>query len=297
MQSDVAITVKEGSPELRTAANGVPYLAVPEWKRFDWLLHGFSTRRGGTSRAYLSGADEAGAGELNLGFTAADSEVAVLENRALFREAVSGSRATPLISMRQCHSNRSVVADAALVGSAAATHGRASIQDIDGLLTAEPGVLLGVQTADCIPVLMADTKKHAVAGFHAGWRGTVERIVELGVARMREEFGSEPGDLVAAIGPGIGQCCYIVGGEVRERFGANFAYADELFSEAGPGGQADTLRLDLIEANRRQLMAAGVSADAISMVGGCTACHPEWYYSHRASGGRAGRMMAVIGVR
>jgi copper oxidase (laccase) domain-containing protein len=123
---------------------------------------------------------------------------------------------------------------------------------------------------------------------------------------MRAEFGSEPGDLIAAIGPGIGQCCYTVGAEVRERFEEKFSYASELFSleasqtangDGNPALSPDLLRLDLIEANRRQLLAAGLQEDSIAVAGSCTSCHPELFYSHRASGGNAGRMMAVIGVR
>ena len=108
---------------------------------------------------------------------------------------------------------------------------------------------------------------------------------------MREEFGSDPADLVAAIGPGIGQCCYTVGIEVQEQFSADFSYAAELFRSVD-----DALLLDLVEANRRQLMAAGLSEGSLAVVGGCTSCKPGLFYSHRASGGHAGRMMAVIGV-
>jgi YfiH family protein len=165
-------------------------------------------------------------------------------------------------------------------------------QEADGIMTSRNGVLLGVQTADCIPVLVVDPVKRAVAGFHAGWRGTVARIVEFGVVRMAEEFGSDPANLMAAIGPGIGPCCYTVGDEVWTRFKESFSYADSLFARNG-----DELRLDLVETNRRQLLSAGLMAEAISVVGGCTSCRPELFYSHRASGGHAGRMMAVIGIR
>ena len=187
----------------------------------------------------------------------------------------------------------------------------------DGLMTDKPGLLLGVQTADCIPVLVADRKRRAVAAFHAGWRGTVERIVETGVGRMRLEFGSRPEDLIAAIGPGIGPCCYAVGEEVLSGFESQFAYALELFrdvydsdpvrtkypmlflTQRAPGHSTigPSLHLHLVEANRRQLLAAGLKPRSINVVGGCTSCQPELFFSHRASKGRAGRMMSVIGVR
>jgi len=255
-------------------------LTVPEWAGMDWLWHGFSTRAGGVSTAYFR-ADLA-CGELNLGFTAVDSAENVHENRRRFVERITGASETQLVAVRQVHSHLSVE-----VGSS----GWEMTPEADGMMTRKPGVLLGIQTADCIPVLVVDPVLRAVAGFHAGWRGTVERIVESGVRRMREEFGSEPGMLLAAIGPGIGPCCYAVGAEVVERFEERFAYAADLFTKDG-----NAIQLDLIEANRRQLLDAGLGAESISIVGGCTSCHPELYFSHRASGGHAGRMMAVVGI-
>ena len=275
-------------------------LTVMGWEEIDWLWHGFSTRAGGVSRAYLrDGADVEG-GELNLGFTAVDSAENVRENRLRFVAAVTGSRSTLLVAVRQVHSNRSVVLRAPRMG-----FDSDAIPEVDGIITDQPGLLLAIQTADCVPVLVVDRVRRVVAGFHAGWRGTVERIVELGVATMRAEFGSEPGDLAAAIGPGIGACCYTVGDEVLERFTKNFSYAPELFSrrtkepdELVDGGNISVdLRVDLIEANRRQLLAAGLDAGSIFVVGGCTGCQPELFYSHRTSGGHAGRMMSVIGIR
>jgi YfiH family protein len=272
--------------------NDAGRLSVPGWDGFDWLWHGFSTRLGGVSRVYLpDGAEAETAGELNLGFTAQDAQENVRENRLRFVEQVTGSRETPLATVRQVHSSLSVVAEAGNAGGNAGV-GAGLIPQADGILTNRPGLLLGIQTADCIPVLVADSVKRAVGAFHAGWRGTVERIVELGVARMREEFGSDPADLIAAIGPGIGACCYTVGDEVLARFEANFSYADGLFLRSD-----GALRLDLVEANRRQLLVAGLRPEAIATVGGCTSCQPHLFFSHRASGGHAGRMMAVVGIR
>jgi purine-nucleoside/S-methyl-5'-thioadenosine phosphorylase / adenosine deaminase len=293
------------APIPNVAANGVEWIAVPGWEEIDWLWHGFSTRRGGVSRAYCGyGAP----GELNLGFTAADEREAVEQNRALLAEAISGSAKTPLRLVKQFHSN--------LVLEAKGKSGGMPCKG-DGLVTAEPGVLLAVQTADCIPVLVADRKKRVVGAFHAGWRGTAQRIVENGVGRMRLRYGSKPADLVAAIGPGIGACCYSVGEEVRSEFESQFSYADELFREVfdsdpvrkkypmlfltqrapGHSPTGPQLHLDLVEANRRQLLDAGLSAQAIDETGGCTQCHPELYFSHRGSSGHAGRMMSVIGIR
>jgi polyphenol oxidase len=293
--------------EIRQAANGVEWLAVPQWRGLDWLWHGFSTRRGGGSRAY--GAPE-GKGELNLGFTEHDDRETVIQNRHLLAEALTGDSATPLITLKQIHSNR-------VVRASRDDAGRPQPGKADGLITDEPGLLLAVMTADCIPVLVADRRRRAVGAFHAGWRGTVKRIVECGVGRMRLEFGSRPEDLVAAIGPGNGACCYAVGEEVQSAFESQFVYARELFSEVydpdpvrlkypmlflnqrAPGHAEPlmSLHLDLVEANRRQLIDAGLKPELIQSVGGCTSCHTDRFFSHRAEHGRTGRMMAVIGIR
>jgi hypothetical protein len=319
----------------RVAPNGAELLDVPEWQKVAWLWHGFSIRRGGGSRAYC--ADEA-AGELNLGFTADDSRDTVASNRMLLAEAVTGIQTTPLVAVRQFHSNlvhKATAADAererpwkagapgdrssSLGWKAGAPGDRSSSLGwkADGTITDEPGLLLGIQTADCIPVLVADKKRRAVGAFHAGWRGTVKRIVELGVGRMRMEFGSRPEDLIAAIGPGVGACCYAVGEEVLSEFESQFQYARELFREVystdvvrtkypmlfltqrAPGHSpiGPELHLDLVEANRRQLLDAGLKARAIHVVGGCTSCRTDLFFSHRASHGHTGRMMAVIGIK
>jgi YfiH family protein len=294
------------APQPQIAANGVAWIPVPGWN-LPWLWSGFSTRMGGASRAYCADDD---AGELNLGFTSEDAREAVATNRSLLAEAVTGNPATPLIVLRQFHSSlvvRSTSADAL----------REKPRRADGQITDEPGILLAVQTADCIPVIVADRKRRLVGAFHAGWRGTVKRIAEIGVGCMRLEFGSRPEDLFAAIGPGIGVCCYAVGEEVLSEFHSQFSYASELFREVydadvvrqkypmlfltqrAPGHSpiGPSLHVDLIEANRRQLMDAGLNGESIAVVGGCTQCHPELFYSHRGSHGRAGRMMAVVGIR
>jgi polyphenol oxidase len=299
---EVASTV----PVTRRATNGVEWLPVPGWD-FPWLWSGFSSRKGGESRAYCA---EGTLGELNLGFTADDDRRLVLQNRRRLAEAVTGKATTPLVTLRQFHSNL-------VVHAAASDAIREQPRRGDGLMTDEPGILLAIQTADCIPILVADRRRRAVAGFHAGWRGTVKRIVESGVGRMRLAFGSRPEDLIAVIGPGIGACCYAVGEEVLSAFASQFVYARALFREVydadpvrqkypmlflnqrapGHGSIGPQLHLDLIEANRRQLLAAGLSARSVCVVGGCTQCHADLFFSHRASRGHAGRMMAVIGLR
>jgi YfiH family protein len=278
-------------------------LKVPAWKQYPWLIHGFSTRRGGMSRAYRSG-------DLNLGQTAADRKEDVCRNRELVLQhlAERSTHFEEFTLLRQIHSG--------LIHEVQGPADHKEAPRGDGLLTCEPGHLLTIQTADCIPVLVADVRRRVIGAFHAGWRGTLARIVERGVGRMRAEFGSQPEDLTAAIGPGIGKCCYAVGEEVRMEFESQFQYADALFHEVfdldpikqkypmlfltarapGHSNLGPELHLDLIEANRRQLLDAGLSASAIHSLGLCTACDPERFFSYRAEQGYTGRMFSMIGI-
>jgi YfiH family protein len=260
---------------------------IEEWAAFPWLHAGFSTRQGGGSSVY-------GEGELNLGWTPEDNPETVADNRRRFASAVTGDRSLELVTIRQIHGNV-VCAVEADHGPLATEEGKAILQG-DGLITDLKDVLLGIQTADCTPVLVADTQARVVAAFHAGWRGTLARIVEQGIAAMKLRYGSRSSDLIAAIGPAIGPCCFEVGPEVRSAFESEFAYAPELFSEVG-----SQIHLDLFEANRRQLLDAGVATGKISLVGECTACTRlsdgrRKYFSHRSEHGVTGRMLNVIGV-
>ncbi|MFZ0860762.1 MAG: peptidoglycan editing factor PgeF [Candidatus Sulfotelmatobacter sp.] len=277
-----------------------------------WLVHGFSTRMGGSSRAY-------GRGDLNLGLTKDDARSVVTRNRAAFLSELGavthqrrGSRKVgtslwPLITLRQIHSDviRRVdsIPEEPLSG--------------DGLITATPGLLLAIQTADCLPVILVDAKRHVVGVFHAGWRGTVKRIVEKGVGELHRCFGSRPRDLKAAIGPGIQGCCYEVGEEVRVKFESQFEYGASLFREvkesdpvrekypllflsARAPGHSDLPKkifLDLVEANRQQLLAAGVPAKNIETSALCTSCRRDMLFSYRAERGKTGRLMGVAGIR
>jgi purine-nucleoside/S-methyl-5'-thioadenosine phosphorylase / adenosine deaminase len=268
-----------------------------------WLIHGFSTRPGGFSRVY-------GRRILNLGFTREDPQRAVKQNRAVFLRrvgAIRKGREWPLVTLHQIHSDLihcvSAVPDPGLAG--------------DGLITQTPGLLLAILTADCLPVILVDAKRRAVGVFHAGWRGTVKRIVEKGVGEMRRWFGTRPRDLRAAIGPGVHSCCYAVGPEVRTQFESQFEYGNKLFREVeesdpvrekypllfltarAPGHSElpKKIFLDLVEANHRQLIAAGVAAKNISASPLCTSCRTDLLFSYRAEKGVTGRMMAVAGIR
>jgi len=287
----------------RVAKNNLQLLHSEKLGKLTWLVHGFSTRPGGVSRVY-------GGNALNLGFTQHDSRRAVEQNRKLFLKRLGvakGRRSWPLVTLRQVHSDLihrvDEIPQTPLAG--------------DGLITDTPELVLAVQTADCFPIILADPKRQAVGVFHAGWRGTVKRIAEKGVGEMRQHFKSDPRNLLAAIGPGVGSCCYEVGEEVRTRFEAQFAYGSSLFREVkesdpvrekypllfltarAPGHSELPVKLflDLAEANRHQLLDAGVPAKNIDKIGPCTSCHTEMLFSFRGDKGVTGRMMAVAGIR
>jgi YfiH family protein len=290
---------------------GIAPLRARQLEQLPWLVHGFSTRVGGSSRVY-------GKRDLNLGFTKDDSRTAVERNRQAFLKKIGavprsrkGPFLWPLVTLRQIHSDiiRHIESVPDLTDKEPPVG--------DGMITATPGLLLAIQTADCLPVIVVDTKRHAVGVFHAGWRGTVQRIVEKGVGEMVRRFGCRPRDLKAAIGPGIQDCCYEVGEEVRTRFESQFSYAASLFREIkesdpvrekypllfltarapGHGELPPKIFLDLVEANRQQLFTAGVPKKSIETSPLCTNCHPELLFSYRAEKGKTGRMMGVAGIR
>jgi YfiH family protein len=293
LQSNPMSEVPENAgPGLASGNPGI--VRVEAWARYPWLRAGFSTRHGGRSLVYSDGL----IGEQNLGWTDADAQEIVEGNRRRFLAEAAGGCDFELVTTRQTHG--AVIQQVAGRGPFETRTGRAVLSG-DGLMTSARGLLLGVQTADCVPVLLADTRKRVVAAFHAGWRGTLARIVEKGVGEMRERHGSKPGDLVAAIGPAIARCCFEVGEDVRTGFEGHFEYASSLFQEVIGADGSPQLHQDLFEANRRQLLDAGVSEKHITIVGECTVCTrvpsgQRKYFSHRAERGHTGRMLSVIGV-
>jgi YfiH family protein len=288
-------------------------LQSSDLKHVPWLVHGFTTRPGGFTTSY-------GGRTLNVGFTKDDLSASVERNRKqvlLAAGAATKAAPWPLVTLRQVHSDIIHVVRSRKPALLEQSLRKQNPLVGDGLVTDVSGLALGVLTADCFPVLLVDTKKKAVGAFHAGWRGTVKRIVEKGVGIMRLEFGSRPEDIHAAIGPGIQKCSFEVGEEVEAAFHTQFDYAAELFHDVqesdavrerypmlfmnqrapGHGDPCLKLHLDLREANRRQLLAAGVPEANITALKDCTVCQPRKFFSHRAERGKTGRQMALIGIQ
>jgi len=302
--------------ELRRTG-GLQILEAPALTRLRWLAHGFSTRPGGASgmpAAELQQSEKAAERVLNLGFTDWDSRERVLANRKKFFAAI-GAGKMRVVALRQIHSDVVRVIRGKQIEDSANSKGALSG---DALITREPGVLLVVQTADCVPILLADTRNKAVAAIHSGWRGTLARIAEKTLGQMRMEFGTDPAHVVATVGPAIGRCCYEVGEEVVQKFEARFPNAREWFEgpyEKLAAGESDpnwlpwlTMRppghappplrahLDLMAANRAILEVAGVPERQIFSAGLCTGCRGDLFFSYRRE--RAtGRLVAAIGIR
>ena len=302
-------STREGNPAwVMRRAGKLQIMESDALGKLGWLVHGFSTRPGGESVMD-------GKRALNLGFTEWDERTRVTKNRAIFAAAL-GARKQPLITLRQFHSDVIHLAAGANVPGPKATAEDAP--HADALVSRAPELLLGVQTADCVPILLADTRHRVVAAIHAGWRGTLARIAVKALGRMRMEFGTRAEDVVAALGPAIGRCCYEVGPEVAQAFAMQFPAAADWFE--GPFEQLahgeeplwlpwltmmppghvpppPRVQLDLRASNRWQLVDAGVPESQIDVSDLCTACRTDLLFSYRREGTKTGRMMAVIGVR
>lgn len=244
----------------------ITLLEAPALAAIPGILHGFSTRRSEH-------------GEFTLGPIGSENP-AIPINRARFLSAV-GMTGWPFLKLKQTHSD--------IIHRMDDT--RAAVEPLEGdaAITAVHGVVLGIQTADCVPILIADRQGRAVAAIHAGWRGIAARIAEKAVNRISKEYGIEPGDLVAAIGPHNAVCCYEVGDEVVE------AVQDPEVVIRRPDWKKPHLNQGL--ANQRQLVGAGIPENQISASNLCTQCRSDLFYSYRREGKHTGRLLAVIGIQ
>ncbi|MBV9925309.1 MAG: peptidoglycan editing factor PgeF [Acidobacteria bacterium] len=257
---------------------GVRAIACEPLER-EGFANAFSTRAGGVSPFPER--------SLNLAGFDQDSAENILENRRRFISALGGE--WTLAACWQVHGREVFVLRD--------PHDpRPEDERCDALATNLKGVLLGVKTADCVPVVLGDAKSGACAAVHAGWRGTLAEIVRRALDTLRTEFGTNPRDVRAAVGPAALGCCYEVGADVTEPFRAKFEDADSLFKPTRAGHAL----VDLHEANRRQLVEAGVAPERVHLLPLCTMCRPDLFFSYRQDRklhGRTGRLMSVIGMR
>jgi YfiH family protein len=244
------------------------------------FANGFSTRAGGCSPLPQDALNLAGFDE--------DDAANIHENRRRFLALFPGGwRLATCWQVHGADVRRVIPGDA---NAALDTNE----ERCDALTTDAPRILLGVQTADCVPVILGDARTGACAAVHAGWRGTAASIVSATLARMRAEYGTRSEDVRACIGPAANVCCYEVGREVIDAFRARFDYTDELLTPTREGHA----RIDLQRANRRQLTSAGVSPERIHTAPFCTICRNDLFFSYRREKklhGRTGRLLTVIG--
>ena len=260
---------------------GTPYLTFPCLKNLDGVVHGFSTRLGGVSQGNLS--------SMNLSFSRGDAPENVRENFRRMSESI-GFQWEDTVFSAQTHTTNVV-----RVGKTDKGRGLSrpvGYEDVDGLITNEEGVVLTTFYADCVPLFFVDPVKRAIGLSHSGWRGTVAKMGKVTVEAMVREFGSDPSDLVAAVGPSICQDCYEVSQDVILSFQEHFPKDQwpSLFYQKENG----KYQLNLWEANRLIFLEAGILPEHIQVTDVCTACNENVLFSHRASMGKRGNLAAFL---
>lgn len=277
---------KEPAPVMRSRqlpSVMFPYLSYPILERTGIVEHCFTTRLGGVSRGIFA--------SLNLSFTRGDDRLAVEENFRRVSKVMNCQNGDFVLS-DQTHTT-----NVRRVGRKDAGRGitrERSYADVDGLITDEPGVVLSTFYADCVPLYFVDVKKRAIGLSHSGWRGTVGRMGWATLAMMRREFGTQPEDVVCAIGPSICQDCYEVSADVAEEFMREFSgHEEEILIDKGNG----KYQLDLWRANEIVLLQAGIKQEHLSVTDVCTCCNPKILFSHRASHGKRGNLGAFLSLK
>lgn len=259
------------------------YLTFPELTATGAVEHLFSTRLGGVSEGCL--------GSMNLSYTRGDEKENVDENFRRIATALN-RKVTEFVFTDQTHTANVRVADARDAGCGIVRE--RGYHDVDGLVTNDPGIVLCAFFADCVPLFFVDPIRRVIGLSHSGWKGTVHKIGKETVQTMRREFGCDPADIVAAVGPSICGDCYEVSEDVAEQFRQAFSEDTGAVLREKGGGK---YLLDLWEANRLVMKEAGILEEHISVTDLCTCCNPEFLFSHRASHGKRGNLGAFLALR
>ena len=261
--------------------NGVGFFRFSRLSGENWLLHAFSSRVGGVSTGCYA--------QMDLGFH--EGSETAFENFRRFGAAVGFDWKNAVLSDQTHTTNVRVVkkedAGKGLIRPKDYT-------DVDGLITDCPGITLFTFYADCVPLYFADVRRHVIGLSHSGWRGTTGRMGAVTLRAMKDNFGTEPGDVLAAIGPSICGDCFEVGPEVVEEFRRSFG--EEILQRICRPGIGDRSMIDLWEANRQVFLEAGIPAENISVTNVCTKCNPEILFSHRVTGRQRGNLAAVLEI-
>lgn len=255
------------------------YITFPRLAACGAVRHTFSTRLGGVSEGQYA--------SMNTSFSGGDEFDRVEENYRRLCGAV-GIDIANLVLSKQTHTNNVHIVTKSDCGTG---YTKPGFSDVDGLITNEPGVALVTQYADCTPLLFCDPVKHVCATSHAGWRGTVSMIGKVTVEKMINEFGCDPSDIIAAIGPCICEKCYEVDTPVLDAFAESEMDITGVFRE---GRDENHFMLNLVQANKNILLSAGIKEDNIDISDICTCCNAGELHSHRATGGKRGNLAAII---
>lgn len=275
--------LKSNTLKINTVDDGLIYLTFPNIESAGGATAAFTTRMGGVSRGKYA--------SMNMSFTNGDSKSDVRENYNIIFSKLGLDPEKAVLS-HQTHTSNLMVVTENDAGKGIVSE--RTYNDIDGLITNCRGIALVTQYADCVPLLFYDPKKRVVASSHAGWRGTVAKIGEKTVKKMKEQFGCEAKDILAAIGPSIGKCCYEVDTPVYNEFiKSNIAYIEKAFTAKGGG----KYMLDLQLANRLVLLKSGIKEENLCVTDLCTCCHSEYFHSHRATAGSRGNLAAIIALK
>lgn len=267
--------------------NQIPYYSFSSFEKVGIVRHLFTTRLGGASH----GDQES----LNLSFNRGNEPEAVSENFRRVAKALEVSDSDIICSM-QTHTT-----NVERVGREQAGRGVTKpldVADVDGMVTNEPGVVLATFYADCVPLFFIDPVKKCIGLSHSGWRGTIGRMGEATVRKMTEEFGTNPSDVIAAIGPSICQKCYEVSNDVAEQFIAEFGksrYLDDINNLCYKTDE-EHYQLNLWKANEIVFLEAGIKQENIELAEICTCCNSKLLFSHRATHGKRGNLGAFLGI-
>jgi len=262
----------------------VMYLVYPSLEKTGIVKHGFSTRIGGVSKDHL--------GTMNLSFTRGDEEEAVRENYRRMAKALDVAYDSFVFS-QQTHTTN--VRKVTLEDKGKGIVFPLDYQDVDGLITNVPGLCLSTFFADCVPLFFVDPVHKAIGLSHSGWRGTVGKMGKMTLQKMSEEYGTNPADVIAAIGPSICQDCYEVSEDVIEQFQCAFSkeYWNELYYKKENG----KYQLNLWKANEIVMVEAGIRKEHLAITNACTCCNSEVLFSHRASQGKRGNLAAFLSLK
>lgn len=278
----IQLNKESGSTTRINFNNGVPYISYRILDDIPWLKNAVSTRLGGVSKDYLA--------SMNLGFNRGDLDENVIRNHEIFANAI-GVNPKNIVTGNQTHTTNVKVVTKDDCGKG--IYRDRNYTDIDGLITNEKGIVLATYYADCVPLLIVDTKNKAIGLSHSGWRGTVGKIGKVTIEKMGELYGTKPEDIVACIDPSICQKCYEISEEVAVQFKEAFPdNIKEILIDKGNG----KYQLDLWECNRINFKEAGVLPENIKVTDICTCHNTDVLFSHRGHNGKRGNLGAFLSI-